>query len=56
MCLRMVNKKPPDGDRVISVIPVWTGDLADSAISTTPIGSKGQDGLRIYVEGPEYAG
>lgn len=52
----MINKKPPDEERVTSVIPIWTKDVTDEDVSATPMGTKGQDGVKLYIEGPEYGG
>jgi hypothetical protein len=52
----MINHKPPHAERVISVIPIWTTETADEDVWTTPMGKKGQEGLKIWVEGPDYAG
>lgn len=56
VCLRMINHKPPHAERVISVIPFWTTSTPDDNVWTTPMGRKGQEGLKVWVEGPEYAG
>jgi hypothetical protein len=56
--LKILNHKSSssDPDRVTAVIPVWPGSLGDDKIWTTPIGSNGEGGLKVYVEGNEYAG
>lgn len=38
------------------MVPIWPNSLGDDKIWTTPIGEKGEGGLKIYVEGNEYAG
>lgn len=48
--------KPPHAERVTSVVPFWLTDTSDDDVWTTPMGKTGQDGLKIWVEGPEYAG
>lgn len=56
VCLKLTNIKPPHNERVTSVIPFWLTDTSDDDVWTTPIGKKGEEGLKIWVEGPEYAG
>ena len=58
VCLKILNHKSSasDPDRVTAVIPVWPGSLGDDKIWTTPIGTNGEGGLKLYVEGNEYAG
>lgn len=58
LCLKLINHKPSSSepDRVTQVIGIWPLDIPDERVWTTPLGSKGQDGLRIWVEGDDYAG
>jgi len=58
VCLRIINHKPSvdNPDRTTAVIPFWTIDTSDDDIWTTPLGNKGEEGLKIYVQGPDYAG
>ena len=54
----MLNHKSSssDPDRVTAVVPLWPNSLGDDRIWTTPIGKNGEGGLKIFVEGNEYAG
>ena len=56
--MKILNLKSSssDPDRVTAVIPVWPGSLGNDKTWTTPIGSNGEGGLKVYVEGNEYAG
>ncbi|WRT70075.1 uncharacterized protein IL334_007069 [Kwoniella shivajii] len=58
VCLTLVNHKPSasEPDRVTAVIPFWPVDIPEEDVFTTPMGKKGEEGLKIYVQGPDYAG
>ncbi|WVO16713.1 hypothetical protein L204_104394 [Cryptococcus depauperatus] len=58
VCLKLLNHKPssPDPDRVTSVVPIWTADTPDEDVTITPLGKNGDQGLKIDVKGPDYAG
>ncbi|OCF43670.1 hypothetical protein I317_02420 [Kwoniella heveanensis CBS 569] len=58
VCLKLLNHKPSssDPDRITAVIPIWPADAPDGDVFTTPMGKKGEEGLKIYVQGSEYAG
>ena len=57
-CLRLLNYKESasEKERVTAVVPIWTTDTPDDQIWIHPQGKNGQDGLRISVQGPDYAG
>ncbi|WVQ84562.1 hypothetical protein IAT38_006716 [Cryptococcus sp. DSM 104549] len=58
VCLRLFNRKPSSSepDRVTAVIPFWSVDIPEGDISTSPLGKNGEQGLKLYINGPEYAG
>ncbi|WWD19782.1 hypothetical protein CI109_104246 [Kwoniella shandongensis] len=58
VCVKLTNHKPSSSepDRITAVIPIWTTDIPDEDVFTTPMGKNGEEGLKIYVNGPEYAG
>ncbi|WWC72168.1 uncharacterized protein I206_106128 [Kwoniella pini CBS 10737] len=58
VCLTLLNHKPSasDPDRVTAVIPIWPIDIPDENVYTTPMGKKGEEGLKVYVQGADYAG
>ncbi|WWC91871.1 uncharacterized protein L201_006818 [Kwoniella dendrophila CBS 6074] len=58
VCLTLLNHKPSasDPDRVTAVIPIWPADIPDEDVFTTPMGKNGEQGLKIYVQGADYAG
>ncbi|WVW86329.1 hypothetical protein I302_108371 [Kwoniella bestiolae CBS 10118] len=58
VCLTLLNHKPSasDPDRITAVIPIWPADIPDQDVFTTPMGKKGEQGLKVYVQGADYAG
>ncbi|ODN94851.1 hypothetical protein L198_04999 [Cryptococcus wingfieldii CBS 7118] len=58
VCVKLLNHKPSssDPDRVTAVIPFWSEDMPAEDVTTTPLGRRGDQGLKIDVNGPEYAG
>ncbi|WWC95211.1 hypothetical protein V866_002069 [Kwoniella sp. B9012] len=58
VCLTLLNHKPSasDPDRVTAVIPIWPVDIPEEDVFTTPMGKKGEQGLKVYVQGGDYAG
>ncbi len=58
--MKLLNHKSSssDPDRVTAVVPLWPVDLSDDNVWTRPMGKDGSGelGLRIWVEGREYAG
>jgi hypothetical protein len=54
----VTNHKPSSSepDRVTAVIPLWAVETADEDVQVTSLGKNGQEGLKIAVQGPEYAG
>lgn len=58
VCLTLLNHKEsaPDPNRITAVIPLWYTDTPDEDVTITALGKNGQDGIKIYVAGPDYAG
>ncbi|WVR09557.1 hypothetical protein IAU60_006626 [Kwoniella sp. DSM 27419] len=58
VCLKLLNHKSSasDPDRITAVVPIWLADTPEDDVFTTPMGKTGEQGLKIYVQGPEYAG
>lgn len=57
-CVKVINIKPSsdNSERVTSVIPIWTADIPSDLVWVAPLGRGGEEGVKIYVEGGEYAG
>jgi len=57
VCVKLFNRKDsaPQPERITQVIPLWPQDIPDDRVWLRPMGTNGQDGLRIWVEGEPYA-